>query len=193
MSKIVLDLSSKKTIDEAILRLKRIKHFQKEMQYEFFQYICEWVIDRANFYLDASDIGEEIKRDIKNSWEYEISNGLSAKIINRNQHAVFVEFGVGSVGSQNSHPNSSKENYKYNSGSQIKGDLWFFSKENNEDVDLKNKYFWRKNSESDTVVTRGSPAVMYAYNAVVDAQMELADNFGVFAKEWNKIVERYIG
>lgn len=193
MSKIVLDLSSKKSIDQAILKLKRIEQNQAEMRMDFLEFICKWVIDRANIYLDASDIGSNIKSDIKKGWDFTVYANLSAKIINKSDHAAFVEFGVGSVGSQNSHPNSSKENYKYNSGSQIKGDLWFFSKENNEDVDLKNKYFWRSNSESDTVVTRGSPAVMYAYNAVVDAQMELADDFGVFAKEWNKIVERYIG
>jgi hypothetical protein len=43
------------------------------------------------------------------------------------------------------------------------------------------------------IMTRGAKGVWYAYNAIVDAQMELAKpNGGAIGKLWNDVKKRYI-
>ena len=41
-------------------------------------------------------------------------------------------------------------------------------------------------------MTKGTEGVMYAYNAIVDAQNELNNPNGIFAQEYKKLLERYV-
>jgi hypothetical protein len=43
------------------------------------------------------------------------------------------------------------------------------------------------------IITTGSPAVMYAYNAIVTARTDHANPNGHLAKLWEKNVKRYLG
>ena len=123
---------SVKSISETI---KKFQFYKKQirkgdMVNDFLELVCEWIIKRANFYLNASDIGELVKIDIRNAWSYVVEDG-KAKIINNANKirstqdesgstqeivplAVLVEFGVGVVGESNPHPNAAEANYKYN-------------------------------------------------------------------------------
>ena len=110
---------NKKSIEQAKKQLLYIKKILPQMTRDFLEEVAIWVIDRANYHLNNSDIGENVKIDIRNGWEYDFTD-KGIKITNRTQKAVFVEFGVGIVGQGDPHPNSSTEGYEYNVDSPYK-------------------------------------------------------------------------
>ena len=122
--------------------------------------------------------------EIADGWEYErTKNG--ARFINNTEKAVFVEFGVGSVGQDTPHENANKlgNSYKYNIGSKIKEDgTWIFNVSDDSDIDVENII----NRTEHTVKTKGSRAVMYAFNSLMDLQLELP-------KIWQELKLKYLG
>lgn len=163
---------------------------------DFLEDVAMWVIDRANFHLNNSDIGENVKIDIRNGWEFDFTNN-GVLITNRTQKAVFVEFGVGIVGQSQAHPNASAEGYEYNLDSPYKDrkgtGTWIFkSQMDNLDIPQNQAEFIQDEGDY-IVITRGTKGVWYAYNALVDARMELAKSGGgEIGAMWDKIKKRYI-
>ena len=196
---------NKQSIKNAIKQLNAIKKTVPTMQQEFLMEVAHWLTDRANDYITNSDLGSLVKDQIRGSWSYEpTANGV--KIINRAEKAVYVEFGVGIVGQSQAHPNASAEGYEYNMDSpskSIDGSWTFFA--NSEELDLPkdallahNWYEGKRGKGGEKgkrllIMTRGAKGVWYAYNAIVDAQMELAKaNGGEIGKMWEDIKARYI-
>ena len=199
------------SIKNAIKQLNAIKKLVPTMQQEFLMKVAHWLTDRANDYIKNSDLGRLVKDQIRSSWSYEpTSNGV--KIVNNAQKqvtnfgtvplAVLVEFGVGIVGQSQAHPNASAEGYEYNvdSGHKSADGSWQFWL-NSDERDLPMSAFedfgtyddHRKGGKRMVVTTRGAKGVWYAYNAIVDAQMELAKaNGGEIGKMWEDINARYI-
>lgn len=197
MKKITIELNTK-SINEARKYLLNLKKQIPKMQQEFLIQVAHWVTEKANDYINLSDIGSLVKSDIIGGWEYE-PTASGVKIVNRTQKAVFVEFGVGIVGQSQAHPKASDEGYEYNMDSYHKDrkgtGTWVFQSSVNElDLPLKNVEFAYNESGSEyAIVTRGAKGVWYAYNAIVDAQMELAKaNGGEIGKMWEDIKARYI-
>ena len=200
MKKITIELN-RQSINNARKYLLNLKKQIPKMQQEFLIQVAHWVTEKANNYINLSDIGSLVKDQIKSGWEYEqTSNGV--KIINRTEKAIFVEFGVGIVGQTQSHPNASAEGYEYNMESPYKSadGSWSFWLNSNE-RDLPMSAFedfgtyddHRKGGKRMVVTTRGAKGVWYAYNAIVDAQMELAKSGGgEIGKIWEDIKARYI-
>lgn len=198
--KINIELNCK-SIEQAKKQLLYVKKILPKMQKEFLEYVAMWLINRANTHLNNSDIGENVKIDIRNGWEYDFTP-TGIKITNRTEKAVFVEFGVGVVGQGNAHPQASVEGYEYNVPSPYKyagkhhdDDTWRFIKQSTEDVDLPQGSYetWQMGSGALKIITRGAKGVWYAYNAIVDAQMELAKaNGGEIGELWEKVKKRYI-
>lgn len=187
---------NKKSIQEARKQLIRIKKIFPQMVKDFLEDVAMWVIDRANFHLNNSDIGENVKIDIRNGWEFDFTNN-GVLITNRTQKAVFVEFGVGIVGQSQAHPNASAEGYEYNMYSPYKDrkgtGTWIFkSQMDNLDIPQDQAEFIQDEGDY-IVITRGTKGVWYAYNALVDARMELAKSGGgEIGAMWDKIKKRYI-
>lgn len=202
---------NKQSIKNAIKQLNAIKKLVPTMQQEFLMKVARWITDRANTYLMSSDLGSIVKDQIRGSWSYEpTENGV--KIVNNAQKqvtnfgtvplAVLVEFGVGVVGQSQAHPNASAEGYEYNvdSGHKSEDGSWQFWL-NSDERDLPMNAFTdfgtyddhRKGGKRMVVTTRGAKGVWYAYNAIVDAQTELAKaNGGEIGKMWEDIKARYI-
>lgn len=203
---------SPKSIQEAIEKLKKARYQSTKgtLAKEYLEFACEWVINRANWYLDNADLGDLVKLQIRNGWEYEVSLD-GAKITNRTDKAVFVEFGVGIVGQGNPHPNAG--DYIYNKphtyidkrtgklvSTKDENGMWYFWTNSNElDIpktsleDIRGYDDFRGEQGKRIIVgTRGAEGVMYAYNAIVDAQNELKNPNGVFAQEYKKLLERYV-
>lgn len=204
---------NKKSLKNVIKRMSDIKKTIPTMQKEFLMEVSHWLTDRANDYITNSDLGSLVKDEIRNSWSYEpTANGV--KIVNNAQKqvtnfgtvplAVLVEFGVGVVGQSQAHPNANAEGYEYNVDSSHKskyGDgSWSFWL-NSDERDLPMNAFTdfgtyddhRKGGKRMVVTTRGAKGVWYAYNAIVDAQMELAKaNGGKIGELWEKVKKRYI-
>lgn len=209
------------SIENALKKLKKAKYqsTQGKLIKEYLEYICIWIINRANWYLDSADLGELVKLQIRNAWQFDISSD-GAKITNNATMikrvggkteivptAVLVEFGVGIVGEQNKHPNSNSSGYEYDleSPAKFENGAWGFYT-NEEELDLPQSALLSKHTfDSDHtrgkqgeggyrlyVSTRGTEGVMYAYNAIVDARNELNKPNGVFAQEYNRLLERYV-
>jgi hypothetical protein len=187
-----------KEIQRVRNELLKIKKKLPLMTKDFLEDVALWLINRANFHLNNSDIGENVKIDIRNGWTYEFTaNGI--KITNTTDKAVFVEFGVGIVGQQDAHPQASAEGYEYNKDSPYKdrkgtGTWVFKSTLQNLDLPQANVQFAYNNTNSDyAIVTQGAKGVWYAYNAIVDANMELAKaNGGEIGALWEKVKREYI-
>jgi hypothetical protein len=185
---------NKKSIQQARKQLLYIKKILPEMQKDFLEDVAMWLIDRANLHLNNSDIGENVKIDIRNGWEYDFTeNGI--KITNNTEKAVFVEFGVGIVGQGQPHPEASAEGYRYNVPSRAKfGGYWSFSQKGLEELDLpKENVQYEQGRDGIVFLTQGAKGVWYAYNAIVDARMELAKSGGgEIGALWDKVKKRYI-
>lgn len=193
---------NKQSIKNAIKQLNAIKKTVPKMQQEFLVEVAHWITDRANDYITNSDLGSLVKDQIRSGWSYEpIANGV--KVVNRAEKAVYVEFGVGVVGQSQAHPNATAEGYEYNmdSPSKTEDGTWYFWANSNElDLPLNSLTdirgfddFRGKQGKRLVVGTRGAKGVWYAYNAIVDAQMELAKpNGGAIGKLWNDVKKRYI-
>lgn len=201
---------SPKSIQEAIKKLQFAKKQMKgNMMKDFLEDVCMWIIKKANMHLDNSDIGEDVKLIIRNAWQFTIEENGAKLINNANVEkiiggetqtipiAVLVEFGVGIVGQSSSHPNASEEGYEYNKPSRYKNrdNSWIFSVDSDINIDIQTKYI--DNRTEHTVRTKGSPAVMYLYNAVEDARNDLQNPNGELAQKRKaleeKYIERYIG
>jgi hypothetical protein len=213
MKKIVVALNQK-SIQQSINYLKNLRHNIKRMMDELLEFACEWIINRANWYIAMSDLGDLVKMDIRNSWSYVVSNG-SAKIENNSDKAVFVEFGVGVVGEGSPHPNAQTEGYEYNvqrtyidgkgfaHSTKDENGMWYFWTNSNEldlplnaltDIRGFDDFRGRKREQGKRIVvgTQGAKGVWFAYNAIVDANVDLQNPNGDFAQEWRKIKERYM-
>ena len=186
---------NQQSIKDAVFLLK----VYKEIYRDFLEDICLWIIKLANDNLELSTIGDDVKIDIRNAWQYEISENR-ARIWNDSEKAVYVEFGVGNVGGQNPHPKSGDAQYQYNIPSEHKRASELHPDPNTwryiaplEEVDLQEGYYekWLMGSGKYKIITTGSPAVMYAYNAIVTAREDSKNPNGEIAKMWEKNVKRY--
>jgi hypothetical protein len=217
MKKITIELNTK-SINEARKYLLKLKKQIPKMQQEFLMAVAKWIVKQADGYIDRADLGSLVKSELHKGWDYEkTANGI--KIINNANVektiggqkqtvplAVLVEFGSGVVGQSQAHPNASAEGYEYNVDSaskSIDGSWTFFT--NSEELDLPkdallahNWYEGKRGKGGEKgkrllIMTRGAKGVWYAYNAIVDAQMELAKaNGGEIGKMWEDIKARYI-
>lgn len=184
---------NRKSIKDAVKQIDYVKKMIPVMFDEFIEAVALWIIERANQYVYASDIGENVKIDITGGWYYD-RTPTGMKIKNTSDKAVFVEFGVGIVGQGQPHPQSSVEGYQYNIGSKIIFDdsSWIFNVSSDDEIDIQSKFIVNRGNTS--VRTRGQPALMYAYNAIVDARNELRKkNGGEIGSLWEKEKKRYLG
>lgn len=195
MKRIPIKLTTK-SIKEAQNYLLNLKRDIPKMIAEFNMLVAHWVTDRANDHIDLSDIGSLVKKQIKDSWDWEpTENGVL--ITNNADKAVFVEFGVGIEGQHQSHPNADVEGYEYNVSSPHKDQkgsgTWIFkSKLDALDIPQKKANFIKDNQDY-AVITRGTKGAWYAYNAIVDAQNELSkSNCGKIGELWETVIRKYI-
>lgn len=180
--KIKINLDAK-SVQEAIKKFEKVKQdLETTMIREFIQKCCDFFIDKANDYLFFSNIGSMVKSNIMDSWTTSISYGVNsqgysgyyATITNTDEQAVYVEFGVGVVGSyfQHKEANTKNQTYEYNMPSNAKtaNGQWVFEVTGEKDVDLEKGMYKSVNNKYGNmwIITKGSPATMYAFNALMD-------------------------
>lgn len=186
--KITVALNNK-SIKDAIKQLNNVKkQMVTNIVPEYLELVCKWLIDRASWYVTNSDIGENVKADINSHWSYTIT-GNSAKIVNDSDKAVFVEFGVGSMGARIPHENASQTGYNYNVHDRT---YWVYPVKSLEDVDMHKGYKTADGGDNIWIITKGSWRVMFAYQAIVDAKEDLRNPNGELAKLWRGVKVRYI-
>ena len=220
MKRITVELNEE-SLKNAISELKRYENQVKKAFTDFFEELCLWIIKRANWYIQNSDLGELVKIKIMNAWQYEV-NSKGAKIMNTANKiithenngvivteeyplAAMVEFGVGVVGEQSPHPNAGLEGYDYDIVTPYKdgSGMWYFWTNHNEldipkssieDIRGYDDFRGKDKEQGKRIIvgTRGTQGIMFAYNALVDAKIELADRHSELNKEWKSLLERYI-
>lgn len=213
--KITIELNSK-SINDARKYLLNLKKNIPKMQQEFLEEVAKWIVKQADDYIDNADLGSLVKSELHRGWDFEkTTSGI--KILNKANVektidgkkqivplAIIVEFGSGVVGQSKAHPNATAEGYEYNvdSGSKSIDGAWTFYTNSNE-LDLPQSALLAHNWYSGDrgkgkgqrllIMTKGAKGVWYAYNAIVDAQMELAKpNGGKIGELWEKVKKRYI-
>lgn len=181
-----------KSINKAVEALKKAKtQLQDQMLAELLKGCCEWIKDRSNWYLDLSDIGSVVRQDIKDSWQTTIIGNV-AKLTNFSDKAVYVEFGVGVVGSENEHPNAGRANYDYDLQTDFKDSRggWHFNVDDESQLDLPQSAIIAQDENYNgdlTIYTLGTKGVWYAFNALVDLK-----EYG--AKEvWEQVKRKHWG
>lgn len=71
MKNIKVSLNSK-SIDDAIKELQKAQEqLKSKMLAEFMIKSCRWMVDKANDYLDKSNIGKNVINDIKSHWTFD--------------------------------------------------------------------------------------------------------------------------
>lgn len=175
------------SIRGALQTIRNVKQqLVKDMQEDFFQKCFQFFVERANMYVDLVDIGSNVKQAIKDGWRYE-KTLLGVSFVNTHEQATFVEFGVGDKGGEKPHPSSSlySNNYQYGVGEKIFPDgSWIFNPHSDADIDIDEKSILVRTEH--TVRTKGSPAVMYAYQALDDLR-------NAMPKIWEDIKIKYWG
>ena len=187
--KISIGLNAK-SIENAKQQLLEVKKkFQDgTIMREFFVECKNYLLQQMKIYLDHSGLGYEVISNIENSWDFEISNN-KLTMINTDDKAVFVEFGVGIEGQSDSHPNSSEEGYRYNIPTSNKywDGSWDFIINDLSNLDLPlDKVGISDNGNEYRISTQGTKGVWYAYNAIQDLKMNRKEI-------WKKVKERVIG
>jgi hypothetical protein len=180
-----------KSIKQAKSKLLEIKKLfsQNIITREFLKDCRDYLLSRMDFHLQNSGLGSDVITNIMSSWDTNIIDN-KCTLVNNDDKAVFVEFGVGIGGASNPHPFSSIEGYEYNMPSNAKdldGEWSFFTKESNLDIPNSAIEFKAKaNNGKVMVFTKGTKGTWFAYNALQDLRMN--------AKSiWQKTKERVIG
>ena len=187
MSKIININYDEKSLQETIKRLELINHKLKNIIPPIYLDRClDYVIARANEYLDNYIIDRTITSDIQTHWNKMSISKNKVKLVNYSDKAVFIEFGVGRVGAVAQHPNSSQTGYQYNipSKSKDRSGQWAFSLDDKNGIDLVAGYYRQKEN---VVITKGSPANMYLYNAMLDLVSS-----GMYKVIWDKVLEEQL-
>ena len=196
--RINIDLS-KKSIENAIKQIKAVqKKVQKDLPRVYLEKCVAKIIELANQNLMITDIGSEVKALIQSSWQ--ISPVVGNRIVLTNNAefesgknlAVFVEFGVGRVGSSKPHELASQSNYEYNVWSMRKdpNDRWTYTLEGGEDrMNIESGYY--EGGETDKgfyFKTAGSPATMFLYKA-----WKTFETSGAYKTLWEQAKAEVIG
>ena len=181
---------SRSSIELAKRKLLEIKEkFQNgEIMKDFLDECSKYLLERAKFHLEHSGIGANVINEINSCWKVTKQEN---RIIFTNDapKAVFVEFGVGIVGEQDSHPNSMEEGYEYNVPTIHKylDGSWEFLIDDLDDLDLPlDNIELQDNVNENHIVTQGAKGVWFAYNALQDLDQEKVNI-------WKRIKERHIG
>ena len=150
------------------------RELEREMIYVFFQSAYEWIVSKANMYIDQTDIGANTKEQIKIGWQppkiAKSADRYRLEITNTDDSAVFIEFGVGIEGKKMPHTNAKNANpeYRYNIGTKIRGNVWMFPQEDEQEIDIAKKYYWKSKKKEGSYLTRGQPATMYLYKSATE-------------------------
>lgn len=182
---------NQKSIKETIKLLNEQKKKLENANNEFLLLSCEWIKERANFYLSTAPIGEETKENIKNGWQTPEIIGNRAKMLNTSDKAVFVEFGVGVTGSKYPHDYYAFAGYEYNVPSRSKDQSggWYFDVEpSRTNIPLEDLEVIGNGVDGKTVYyTHGTVGESFTFQALMDYE-----NYGK-KQIWEQIKQKYWG
>lgn len=188
--KINIELN-RKSIKEAIKILKSQKKILTDKAIpEYLYRSALWIQRKANEILDNSDIGKDVKLQIKGNWNIIQPNKNHVVLYNMSWKSAFVEFGVGIIGEVFDHPNAFNANWEYNLPTEHKSadGGWFFSVNDESMLDIPQDRIIERITSIDGeigIYTRGTQGVWYLYNAVEDFKLTEEKRL------WEEIKKKY--
>lgn len=158
----------------------------------YLQKCVEWIKNTANFNLKSHYLSNDIVSKIESAWATEYLSNNYIRLINTEDTATYLEFGVGIVGQENRHTVATSAGYKYNVPSEYKKEdgSWRFYLEEGEGVDLNVGTYnvsYTQNGKK-RVVTKGSPANMFLFKA-----MKEFETSGKYKELWEQAKAEVIG
>lgn len=165
--------------------LNAIAQKKDEIVKEFLLRSVEEIKLMSSYYLEqeSNGLSSALINDINSNWETEIT-GNRIQLINNNEFSAFLEFGTGIVGNGTYNTVFGAETYQYDvEGHKLKDRSWIFKIKNENMIDIKPDYII--NRTTNTIRTKGQPAIMYLFNAV----MSLVEK-DVFKNIWNEVIEK---
>lgn len=132
----------------------------------YLQRCCEWIREEADLRLMNSGIGDTVISNIINSSEIKVSGNIGK--LSYGDKAVYVEFGVGIVGSQDPHPQAVQSGYKYDVDSirKKRDRSWIFSVSSEAEIDIRQENILKRTEN--TVRTLGNQASLFLYQSALD-------------------------
>lgn len=174
---------------------KKLELIKTKMLAEIFEQVVEEIKNEANRILESADIGADVKRWIKNSWDVEKVSNTHIKLINKSWKAVYVEFGVGIIGQNQRHPNADDTGYEYNvdSDDKLAQGWWYFKVNRLSELDLPENAVTKDHTSDDlSFYTQGSKGVWYLYNAVENFKMNNKEQ-EIFDRVYSKYLNQLGG
>lgn len=188
----------KKSIKSAINQINLVKkQLHKDVPRVYLQKCALKIIELANKNIALTEVGDDVQRLIQNSWKISPIVGNVIKISNTASFkkgenlAVFVEFGVGSVGFSHGHILANEANYEYNVRTFAKdhNGYWKHTIEDESLMNIESNYYESiRTEEGFSFSTKGSPATMFLYNAWKEFQLS-----GIFKTLWEEAKAEVIG
>lgn len=119
------------SVENAIKKLQDYKKKIKVIESAFIQESLDWIIERANYYLDLRDtmITNFETTDIRNSWQKVKIGTNTWQIINLDDRATYAEFGTGLVGSNSPHARANDNSYAYDVNNHGEEGWTFYNKD----------------------------------------------------------------
>lgn len=191
MSKVINISLDTKSVKQAIKEINKVqKKLSNQVPKVYLTKCVDYIVAKANEYLMQVNMDSSIIADIQTHWMVEHYGNNQIRLVNNSDKAVFVEFGVGIVGQQNAHPNSYKTNYEYNIPTKAKklDGSWVFELDKDNAVDLVvGRYRTVRETQrgNQVIKTKGSPANLYLYNAIMDFQTT-----GAYKRLWQETLEQ---
>ena len=174
-----------KSIKQALKQMQKIEKKFKDntIVKKYLNKSADYIITMANQYLSNVNIDGAIISDIQNSWVKSNIIGNTLTITNTSEKAVYLEFGIGIIGQGQPHPNASVEGYEYNvnSGKKDYAGRWRFRLDEKSQLDIISGYYENSNN---LITTKGYPAVLYLYNAIMDFRSS-----GAYKLLWQQTLE----
>lgn len=156
---------------------------------EFLADSAEWIRKRANEIVHSSDIGSAVIKKIVSSWKTNEISHSQIVLYNDYWKAAYVEFGVGIIGKESSHPDANQANWEYNIKTLAKDDQggWKFSVDRKSELDIPQSAIIDtvKIDNKTAIYTKGAQGVWFLFNAVEDFKMKKARQF------WEQIKIKY--
>ena len=158
MAEIKINLSQK-SIKEAIKKFQYLKENSRELGDKILKDIAEEGLDEINSSLSTSnfEFSERVTAFSR------IENGKVEIGIQGNQ-AIYEEYGTGTMGENNPHPQKDSSLNPYNSGKTIRANTRIQSNASSEGIPLGGLY-WTYKFNGQKIYTQGRPAGAHVYKA----------------------------
>jgi hypothetical protein len=189
--RIIISLNEN-SIKEAIKQVEEIKKkISNELPRVFLLKCVEWIKITAISNLDLTDLSSDVVKEVENGWQTEFVASNIVRLINTADRATYLEFGVGSVGKQQSHSKAGELGYEYDVPSSHKqaDGTWKFYIDKNDGVDLNVGFYtvhYTKGQKKE-IVTKGSPANMFLFKAIKEFETT-----GIYKLLWKQSKEEVI-